>query len=32
MHLVLTQLEKPQATIIVIKGKLFPSISKGQNW
>lgn len=31
MHLVLTNLEKPQATILVIKGKLFPCTSMGQN-
>lgn len=32
MHLELTNLGKPQATILAIKGKLFPFTSMGQNW
>lgn len=32
MHLELTNLGKPQATILAIKGKLFPLTSIGQNW
>lgn len=31
MHLELTNLGKPQATILAIKGKLFPFTSMGQN-
>lgn len=32
MHLELTNLGKPQATILAIKGKLFPFTSMEQNW
>lgn len=32
MHLELTNFGKPQATILAIKGKLFPFTSMEQNW